>query len=111
MDNKKADSATESTPINAQINNTTVHIACPYEYRLLVQLLRGQTSRKILDDVIGTTNTPEYVRRLRDRGKTGVSIGMDWVSGKNRDGRKVRWGEYYLMPADIDRVRISLGDK
>lgn len=109
MDNKKADPATESTPINAPTNNNKIHIACPYEHRLLSQLLRGQTSRKILDGIIGTTNTPEYVRRLRDRGDSGVTIAMEWVSGLNRDGRKVRWGEYYLLPADYDRVRLSLG--
>lgn len=109
MSIKKADPATGSATQNTKPDNTIIHIACPYEHRLLAQLLRGQTSRKVLDDVIGTTNTPEYVRRLREREKGGVSIGMEWVSGKNRDGRKVRWGEYYLLPADYDRVRLSLG--
>ncbi len=106
MDTKKADPATESTLVNTQPNNSKIHIACPYEHRLLLQLLHGQTSRKVLDSIIGTTNTPEYVRRLRER---GLDIGMDWVGGLNRDGRKIRWGEYYLLPADINRVRKSLG--
>lgn len=106
MDTKKADPATESTLDNQQIHNTKIRIACPYEHRLLAQLLHGQTSRKVLDSVIGTTNTPEYVRRLRDR---GLDIGMDWVSGLNRDGKKIKYGEYYLLPADYDRVRQSLG--
>lgn len=109
MDNKKADPATESALIDTQANNNKIHIVCPYESRLLAQLLRGQTSRKVLDDIVGTTNTPEYVRRLRDRETGGVYIAMEWVSGVNRDGRKVRWGEYYLLPDDIDRVRLSLG--
>ncbi|MEZ5453067.1 MAG: hypothetical protein R3E93_09700 [Thiothrix sp.] len=108
MDNKKADPATGSASYDTASNHTKIHIACPYEHRLLSQLLRGQTSRKVLDDVIGTTNTPEYVRRLRDRETGGVYIAMEWVSGINRDGRKVRWGEYYLLPDDVDRVRDVL---
>lgn len=106
MDNKKADPATESTPSNVPTDDTKIRIACPYEHRLLAKLLHGQTSRKVLDSVIGTTNTPEYVRRLRDR---GLDIGMEWVSGLNRDGKKIKYGEYYLLPADYDRVRHSLG--
>ena len=106
MDNKKADPATESTLQNTQADSTKIHIACPYEHRLLSQLLRGQTTRRLLDGIIGTTNTPEYVSRLRER---GLNIAMEWVSGLNRDGRKVRWGEYYLLPDDYDRVRLSLG--
>ncbi|OQX04538.1 MAG: hypothetical protein BWK73_35900 [Thiothrix lacustris] len=109
MHNKKAVPATETANKKAQTNNTKIRIACPYEYRLLDQLLRGQTSRKVLDDVIGTTNTPEYVRRLRDRGAAGVGIRMEWVAGNNRDGRRIRWGEYYLLPDDVDRVRDVLG--
>lgn len=105
MDAKKADPAIESAS-NMQPNNTSIRIACPYEHRLLSQLLRGQTSRKILDGIIGTTNTPEYVRRLRDR---GLDIHMDWVRGLNRDGKKIKYGEYYLLPDDYDRVRKSLG--
>ncbi|MBO0611789.1 hypothetical protein [Thiothrix fructosivorans] len=106
MDNKKADPATESTPVNAQTDNTKIRIACPYEHRLLSQLLRGQTSRKILDGIIGTTNTPEYVSRLRDR---GLNIAMEWIPAINRDGKKIRHGAYYLLPDDYDRVRKSLG--
>mgnify|MGYP001274411051 CR=1 FL=1 len=106
MDIKKADPTTESALRNVPGDNTKIRIACPYEHRLLSQLLRGQTNRKILDDIIGTTNAPEYVSRLRER---GVDIAMEWVSGLNRDGRKVRWGEYYLPPHEYDRVRLSLG--
>lgn len=109
MSEKKADKRADHNV--APPNNTRIHIACPYELRLLSQLLRGQTSRKILDEAIGTTNSPEYVRRLRDRGKAGVPIGMEWVSGLNRDGRRVRWGEYYLLPADCERVKLTLGVK
>ena len=106
MDKKKTNPATELASINTHTNNTSIRIACPYEQRLLSQLLHGQTSRKVLDSIIGTTNTPEYVRRLRDR---GLDIGMEWVSGLNRDGKKIKYGEYYLLPDDIDRVRKSLG--
>jgi hypothetical protein len=105
MDAKKADPATESTTINIRANNNKIRIACPYEHRLLSQLLRGQTSRKILDGVIGTTNTPEYVSRLRER---GLDIGMEWIPAINRDGKKIRHGAYYLLPDDYDRVRKSL---
>ena len=105
METKKAAPMTDAAP-NMQPNHTKIHIACPYEHRLLSQLLRGQTSRKILDGIIGTTNTPEYVRRLRDR---GLDIGIEWVRGLNRDGRKIKYGEYYLLANDYDRVRKSLG--
>lgn len=105
MDKKKTNPATELAS-NTQPNHTSIRIACPYEHRLLSQLLRGQTSRKVLDGIIGTTNTPQYVSRLRGR---GLNIGMEWVSGLNRDGRKIKYGEYYLLPDDCDRVRKSLG--
>ena len=106
MDNKKADPATESAIINAQTDNTKIRIACPYEYRLLSQLLGGQTTRRLLDGIIGTTNTPEYVSRLRER---GLNIAMEWIPAINRDGKKIRHGAYYLLPDDLDRVRLSLG--
>ena len=106
MENKKADPATESTPSNVPADNTKIRIACPYEHRLLSQLLRGQTSRKILDGIIGTTNTPEYVSRLRKR---GLNIGMEWIPAINRDGKKIRHGAYYLPSHELDRVRKSLG--
>ena len=106
MDNKKADPATESTPVNAQTDNNKIHIACNYEHRLLSQLLRGQTTRRLLDGIIGTTNTPEYVSRLRER---GLNIAMEWIPAINRDGKKIRHGAYYLLPDDYDRVRKSLG--
>ena len=106
MDNKKADPATESTLTNVPADNTAIRIACPYEHRLLSQLLRGQTTRRLLDGIIGTTNTPEYVSRLRER---GLNIAMEWIPAINRDGKKIRHGAYYLLPDDYDRVRESLG--
>lgn len=109
MDKKKADP--KASQQNKHPNDTKVHIACPYEYRLLEQLLREQTNRELLDKIVGTTNSPEYVHRLRRREESGVNIGMEWVSGLNRDGRKVRWGEYYLHPEDRERVRAALGEQ
>lgn len=106
MDNKTAAPATGATMQDTKPDNSKIHIACPVEHRLLSQLLRGQTTRKILDGIIGTTNTPEYVSRLRGR---GLSIAMEWIPAINRDGKKIRHGAYYLLPDDLDRVRKSLG--
>lgn len=48
MDKKIAAPGIEATLIiNTHANNTTIHIICPYEHRLLLRLLTGKTSRKI----------------------------------------------------------------
>ena len=106
MDTKKAAPMTDAANQNQQNNTNNIHIACPYERRLLARLVKGKCARKVLDDVIGTTNAPEYVSRLRGR---GLAIHTDWVTGFNRDKRRIRWGVYYLPSHELDRVRKSLG--
>lgn len=80
---------------NQHVNNIPDSFApqCPYEARLIARLIRGRCSRSELDHAIGTTNAPEYVRRLRNR---GLPIHMDWERGLNRDGRCIRYGVYWL---------------
>lgn len=106
MNKKIATPMTEVASINANPNTNKIFIACPYEHRLLSQLVKGQTSRKSLDSIIGTTNTPEYVRRLRER---GLGIVTHKAHGLNRDGRRVWWGIYRLDDADKARVLNALG--
>ena len=106
LNKKKADPTIQSAPITLQPNDTKIYIACPYERRLLSQLVKGQASRKSLDSIIGTTNTPEYVRRLRER---GLGIVTHKAHGLNRDGRRVWWGIYRLDDADKARVLNALG--
>lgn len=40
---------------------------------------------------IGTTRCSEYIRQLREE---GYEITTEWQTGKNRYGRKVRYGVY-----------------
>ena len=40
---------------------------------------------------IGTTRCSEYIRQLREEGHTIIT---EWHTGKNRYGRKTRYGVY-----------------
>ena len=42
-------------------------------------------------DAIGTTRCSEYIRQLREEGHT---IETEWRTGRNRYGRKTRYGVY-----------------
>lgn len=82
----------------------------PRERRLLARLLSGPCDREPLDRVIGASNSPDIVSRLRAR---GFALPCERIKGTDRDGCQVRWGRYSLTDADRElcsRVVPALGD-
>ena len=60
--------------------------------RILKHLQRyGSITDVKARDAIGTTRCSEYIRQLREE---GYEIVTEWRSGRNRYGRKVRYGVY-----------------
>lgn len=113
MSEKKAAPTEASATIKSESNHTaavnppTVKPLSPRERRLVEAIARGWLSRQRCDDVAGTTNAPDLVRRLRLRFGEDL-IGLRWVDGFDRDGRPCRWGEYALSHAGRDRL-VNLG--
>ena len=74
--------------------NKHVKVTLVNQYQILTYL---KTFGRITDvkarDMFGTNKCPEYIRRLREK---GYNIETVWKHGKNRYGRKVRYGEYVL---------------
>ena len=63
-----------------------------YEEQILKYLKRyGCITDIKARDAIGTTRCSEYIRRLREK---GFMIETEWRTGRNRYGRKVRYGVY-----------------
>lgn len=77
------------------------------ERRLLVALLDGPVSREALDRGIGTSNAPDVVFRLRQK---GFAIPCELRKGIDRDGRPCHFGVYRLSPADADKARAVLAE-
>ena len=76
------------------------------ELRLLRALLSGAVMRYELDSVIGAQNSPEYVSRLR---MAGWAIRTDRIPMLDRDGHKVRVGQYQLSTEHQMLVSHLLG--
>lgn len=75
----------------------------PRERRLISAIATGWCSRENCDRAVGTTNSPDYVMRLRKR-LGGDAIQLRMVHGTDRDGRPCRWGEYKLSPEGLQRL-------
>lgn len=103
--NKKIAAPITEAAINTNVNCISILPQCPVERRLLMALIERPHSREELDKEIGTTNSPEYVRRYRQRGLTIVT---NKAYGHNRDGRPVWWGVYSIPEADRERVLDAL---
>lgn len=106
--NMESKQATPSTGAATKFttNNITYHRLGDYEKRCLECLILGSCERSKLDKVIGTTNSPEFVRQLRLK---GLKIHTSKVKGLNRDGKKVWWGEYYLDAGSFAKAKAMLG--
>lgn len=77
----------------------------PRELRTLEALLAGPLSRELLDRVAGCSNGPMLVARLR---AIGLELPCAMLPAIDRDGEKVRHGEYSLTAADRVRARALL---
>lgn len=90
--------------------NTRAAVAKPAAYgirsartvRMLQALLQGPKSREQLDRIAGTSNSPEYIRRLRE---AGFDVPSKWIAHVDRDGRAGRHGQYRLSDADRRKLR------
>ncbi|WP_296029118.1 hypothetical protein [uncultured Alcanivorax sp.] len=68
-------------------------------------LLKGPVNRRDLDAVIGTTNAPAYVSRLKD---LGLWIDCETLQGQDRYGQACRYGRYHLSQTHRDGLRHAL---
>jgi len=68
-------------------------------------ILSGPVDRPDLDKIVGTTNSPEYVRLLRE---LGLTIDMERINCRDRDTMRTWYGRYHLSKADRDGLRHAL---
>lgn len=66
----------------------------PRHRRLIIALLIGPLPRETADRVAGASNSPHYIRELRD--KFHLNIRTERVEKIDRDGHKARPGVYHL---------------
>lgn len=105
MSKKKATPKKEAATITKAKPNTVCSLG-NYEKRCLESLIIGSCERSNLDQFIGTTNSPEYIRQLRAK---GLKIITHKARGFNRDGRKIWWGEYSLDAGSLAKAKGLLG--
>ena len=80
---------------------TPLHLT-PRQRRALTALLERPRSREELDRIAGTSNSPDLVSRLRQR---GILILCQHVTHTDRDGVK-GWHGVYRLPAS-ERERLG----
>ena len=108
MNGKKATSPNSKAAPKQASNDSTICTLGSYEKRCLERLLQGCCERPHLDRYIGTTNSPEFIKRLR---RKSLDIVTNKVSGINRDGRYIWWGRYCLAEDTIPKAKQLLGIK
>ena len=82
------------------------NIRNPREYRLLKHLLtHGSTFRKELNEIVGATNVPMTVFKMRAR---GWSLPCTRVSMTDRDGKPSNPGRYSLAPSEREDARQAV---
>jgi len=81
-------------------------IVTPRERRLLMALLRRSLSREALDRVVGCSNSPDHVMKLRRQ--HNLDLPCERVAGADRDGNPVRYGLYSTTPKDRTMIRALL---
>ena len=84
--------------------STRLHLT-PRLRRALVALLERPRSREELDRIAGTSNSPDLVSRLRQR---GIFILCEHVSHIDRDGVKGWHGVYKLPATEKERIGGTL---
>lgn len=77
----------------------TKPLKSPRQFRALRELIAGPCSVRHLREYAGGNNIPQLISALRVR---GLQIGRIPCTGKDRDGRDVRYCEYQLQPQSKD---------
>lgn len=80
-------------------------LSSPRAHRLLLSLMGGPVSREALDRLIGASNSPDVVFRLRQR---GFDIPCERIQATDRDGRACMYGRYRLTPDDARKAAAVL---
>jgi hypothetical protein len=70
----------------------------PRHRRLLLALLAGPQTREEVDAIVGASNGPDEVMRVRRR--FGLVIPCERQQGFDRDRHRVEFGVYSLTPGD-----------
>ena len=78
----------------------------PRHRRLIIALLVGPLHREDADRVSGASNSPHYVRQLRD--DFGLNITTERVERIDRDGQKTRPGIYTLEADSVELAELLL---
>lgn len=78
----------------------------PRHRRLIIALLTGPLHREDADRVSGASNSPHYVRQLRD--DFGLNVTTERVERIDRDGQKTRPGIYTLEADSIELAELLL---
>lgn len=73
----------------------------PRQRRALELLQKNAVSRSILDERAGCANGPELIAGLR---RMGLDLPCRMMPGRDRDGRKTRYGVYHRSEADGARI-------
>jgi len=91
MNKRKATSDNKAAPVH-KAKSIIKTISCERQKAVLSRLLVGECTVRELQKVAGN-NPAETVRQLRNR---GVKIGMTWHNGRDKYGKKCRFGKYAL---------------
>jgi hypothetical protein len=81
-------------------------VSNPREVRLLMALLQRSLSREALDRVVGCSNSPDHVMKLRRQ--HNLDLPCQRVAGTDRDGNPVRFGLYSTTAKDRTTIRALL---
>lgn len=73
----------------------------PRQLRAIDALIHGPCTRKDLDRICGTSNSPELIASLR---RCGLTVRCLLVPRLDRDGKRVKFGVYAFDEAD--RVKV-----
>lgn len=86
----------DSKNIKNDNNDSTIQPVLPSSpraRRLLRALIKGAVMREDLDGVVGTSNSPEYVSKVRE---TGWQVITERLPKIDIDGKLVHVGRYHL---------------
>lgn len=81
--------------------SAVVHLT-PRHRRALLALLTAPVTREDMDRVVGASNGPDEVMRMRRR--FGLVIPCERQQGFDRDRHRVEFGVYRLAPTDRQRA-------
>ena len=81
--------------------------ANPRHERVLSKLMAGRRlTNNSVRSIGGALNGPHIISELRDQGLCPVTeLVMVWIKTIDRDGRHVRYGEYFLTAKGIAKVK------